>query len=297
MSRLPRAFTIAQAREEGVDARRLRSDRTWSRPYRGMRADADASWFDVISARVRAVGPDAVVFGPSALSVWGVERPGLAAPDPDLHVAVPRPGRAPRGAGIVGYSIGLEPIHVTNWRGVPVTTRPRTWIDLARWLAVPQLVAVADQFCRLDENWCTLSELSTALRAAPRVRGAARLREALELVVPGAESYPESLLRVMLEQAGLPRAAVNASIRGSGGFVARVDLLFEDYGVIVEYEGAHHAEDKRQWRRDLTRIGELQRLGYIVERAHAGDLRDPSGLIERVRIHLLRRGWKPAASR
>lgn len=124
------------------------------------------------------------------------------------------------------------------------------------------------------------------------MRGAARLRAAWPLVVPGAESYPESEIRVSVESAGLPRPLVNAEIRDGRELVARVDLLFAPWGVVVEYEGAHHADDRRQWRRDLTRIGELQRLGYIVERAHADDLRDPTRLITRIRTHLERRGWR-----
>jgi hypothetical protein len=195
--------------------------------------------------------------------------------------------------GITGYSVGLAEDCVTTCGGVPVTTPARTWVDLARWLAVPDLVAIADKLCRPDEFALPLEDLATAIAASPRVRGAARLREAIDLVVPGAESYPESIVRVGFEQAGLPRPSVNVPIFDGRTFIARVDLLFEQFGVVVEYEGAHHAEDPHQWRRDLTRIGELQRLGYIVERAHAGDLADPSKLIARIRTHLIRRGWRP----
>lgn len=297
MARLPDAFTVRDARAWGVDDRRLRSRREWQHPYRGIRAAPDARWIDTVGVRVRAAGTAAFLFGPSALRAWGLELPGRrgaddgAGADADVHIAVPRPGRAPRGQGILGYSVGIDDVCVTRLRGIRITTRARTWVDLARWIGMRDLVAVGDRLCLPEEDLCSQSELETALALSPRVRGAASLRSALALVVPGAESYPESQIRVSCELAGLPRPLVNEIIRDGREQVARVDLLFERWGVIVEYEGAHHALDQRQWRRDLTRIGELQRLGYIVERAHADDLRDPTRLVSCIRTHLLRRGW------
>ncbi|MBN9175919.1 MAG: hypothetical protein J0I43_00910 [Microbacterium sp.] len=293
MSQMPRVFSVAHARSLGVGEGRLRSRREWDRPFRGLRATAEAQWSDTAASRARAVGSDAVLCGPSALRAWGHALPAPVEDDGMLHIAVPRPGRAPRGRGIVGYSLGLDPVCVTVWRGIPLTTRARTWVDLARKLTLAQLVAVGDRLCLPEADECTLRELEVALACSPRTRGVAVAREALALIVPGAESYPESELRVAFEQAGLPRPEVNAEIRDGRHFSARVDMLFARWGVVVEYEGAHHAENLRQWRRDLTRIGELQRLGYVVERAHAGDLRDPAALIARVRVHLERRGWRP----
>lgn len=293
MDRLPAVFSVELARERGVDARRLRSRAEWERPFRGLRARSGARWIDVAGARVRAASPDAVLFGPSALRLWGLDLPGPRPADPTLHVAVPRPARAPRGEGVQGYSVGLDALCIAERWGIPATTRGRTWVDLARWLTLPELVAVGDQLCRPEAGVCSLSELAAAAAASPRVRGAAKVRTALGLVVPGAESYPESQLRVAIELSGLPRPAVNVPIFDGRELVARVDLLFARWRVVVEYEGAHHATDRRQWRRDLTRIGELQRLGYVVERAHADDLRDPTALIARIRTHLRRRGWTP----
>ncbi len=292
MSELPRAFTVAHARAQGTAASALRSRAQWARPFRGLRAAVDATWVDVTRARVEAAGEGVFVFGPSALRLWGLDLPAPYADDGLLHLAVPRPGRAPRGEGVVGVSVGIDPVLCT-WRlGIRVTTPARTWVDLARMLSVPALVAVADRLCLPELDACTIRELQVALGLSRRVRGAAHLRAAWPLVVPGAESYPESQIRVSLETAGLPRPLVNAEIRDGRDLVARVDLLFAPWGVVVEYEGAHHADDRRQWRRDLTRIGELQRLGYIVERAHADDLRDPARLVARVRTHLERRGWR-----
>lgn len=159
MSELPPAFTVAHARAQGTGPSALRSRVPWSRPFRGLRASVDATWVDVVRARVAAAGEGVVVFGPSALRLWGLDLPAPHADDGLLHLAVPRPGRAPRGEGIAGVSVGLDPVLCT-WRGgVPVTTRARTWVDLARQLNVSQLVAVADRLCLPELDECTTREL------------------------------------------------------------------------------------------------------------------------------------------
>lgn len=90
MSELPPAFTVAHARAQGTGPSALRSRVPWSRPFRGLRASVDATWVDVVRARVAAAGEGVVVFGPSALRLWGLELPAPHADDGLLHLAVPR---------------------------------------------------------------------------------------------------------------------------------------------------------------------------------------------------------------
>jgi very-short-patch-repair endonuclease len=85
---------------------------------------------------------------------------------------------------------------------------------------------------------------------------------------------------------------INVDIRTSSGrFVARVDMLFDDFGEILEYQGAHHRSDVRQWRRDRIRESELESMGYHVMEVVSDDLRDPARLIRRIEANLRRRGW------
>jgi very-short-patch-repair endonuclease len=97
----------------------------------------------------------------------------------------------------------------------------------------------------------------------------------------------------MLALAGLPHPLVNAIVRDrQGAFVGRVDLLFAEYGVIVEYDGAQHGDDAGQWRTDITRINDLQALGYLVIRVHKDDMHHPEALVRRIRRALLQRGLR-----
>lgn len=285
------AFSIAEAVQRGISVDRVKR-RDLAAPFHGVRATVHATRRDELSALLRSKGDGVVAFGPTAAALHAMAVPRTSRIDAGTaYLATRRPARAPRGRGVTGASLTIGDLDVTSVDGVGVTTRARTWVDLARFLDVARLVACADALCSPTTDVCSTSELAAALERAGSVRGVEIAREALQRIDPGAESIAESLLRVALIDAGLPVPVVNPTIRDRGRFVARVDLLFERYGVIVEYEGLQHATDPRQWRRDLTRIGELQRLGYIVERAHADDLRDPRALIDRLRTHLRRRGW------
>jgi len=113
-------------------------------------------------------------------------------------------------------------------------------------------------------------------------RGTRQAREAVRLVDGRAESPPESRVRVLLAQAGLP-AVPQFTVRDrDGAFVARVDLAYPALRVAVEYDGVWHA-DAAQFRRDRRRLNRLVDAGWVVLHVTAADLRDPTALVDRVR--------------
>ena len=179
-----------------------------------------------------------------------------------------------------------------NWRGVRITAPARTWCDLAVVLSLPELVVAGDWLLR--RGLATTASLESAARERPDRRGIARIRVALPMLDPRSESPKESELRAIIVLAGLPRPSANVEIRWPDGrFLARVDLLFEEYGEILEYHGDHHRTDRRQWRRDRTREADLESIGYHVMEVTDDDLVDPPTLVERIRRNLRRRGWTP----
>lgn len=168
----------------------------------------------------------------------------------------------------------------------------RAWCDLTRWCSVPELVGVADHLVRTE--LAPPADLAAMVRRLPDRRGTAKLRAALQLVDSASESPKESELRAMLVLAGLPQVRANVPIVDRGRTIARVDLLFDAYGEVLEYQGDHHRTDLGQWRRDRTRESELESLGYHVTEVTAADLRDSRSaraLMARVAANLTRRGW------
>lgn len=96
-------------------------------------------------------------------------------------------------------------------------------------------------------------------------------------------------MRLQLHAAGLPRPELNYVVStADGAFVARVDLAFPEYKVLVEYEGEHHLRDPLQWSKDIHRFNLLQSLGWICIRVEKSSAASAQAQVERA---LVSRGW------
>jgi hypothetical protein len=115
---------------------------------------------------------------------------------------------------------------------------------------------------------------------------ATRVRRAVPLVDPRAESPAESWVRVALVMAGLtpiPQYEVRVD-----GIESRFDFAWPEAKVALEYEGAYHFEEA-QIVRDDERIDRLRAAGWMVIRISAADLRHLDAVIERIRAALASR--------
>lgn len=325
-----RPFSLREARTLGVEPGRL-SRRELVAPFRGARVPAEMA--DDFVARCTALCarlPDAVLSHATAARLLGLPEVGGAhasgahppsedaspavggrpstpdtpaavggcpsTPDalPELHVTVAPPARAPRIAGVRAHARRISAREVRFSRGLPVTSAARTWSDLAATASVRQLVMLGDAVIGGHAPLASRDDLCAALPAAG-ARGARRAKRAIELVNERSESPQESLLRVILADAGLPEPDVNIELRAPDGRVlARPDLRFRRERVILEYEGDHHRTDPRQWRRDLTRTTTLQQHGELVLRIGAEHLRAEKRLVGLVFRTLTSRGWDPS---
>jgi Protein of unknown function (DUF559) len=77
----------------------------------------------------------------------------------------------------------------------------------------------------------------------------------------------ESRLRLIWVRGGLPPPLVNVPVydRHTGYLLGRPDLLDEEAGVVVEYDGAYHRSPD-QHRADNSREHRLEQAGLIVIR-------------------------------
>lgn len=88
----------------------------------------------------------------------------------------------------------------------------------------------------------TLAEVAELLRRHPRLRGAALARQACGWASDRSASRPETRLRVRAQRLGLRDLKVNWPVFGPAGeLVAIVDLLDEESGLVLEYDGGGHA--------------------------------------------------------
>ena len=182
--------------------------------------------------------------------------------------------------------------------GMRVTTGARTAFDLARLLPTAAAVIGLDRLLHIGA--VQLEDVDRLVHERRRWTGRARARLITSLADGGAESPQETLLRLLWCSAGLPRPRANRRVLdGAGRFVARVDLIDPDVGVVGEYDGAVHAGAGSR-SADAARQEALEALGLVVIRATAVDVdQDGRGVAwqQRLRAAYARARRRPAALR
>jgi hypothetical protein len=237
---------------------------------------------------VVAVGPDDGVLGGWAAAYlqgvayldggWG--HPGVGRTGEPVLVVVP-PGKVVNRPGIVTLRAVLDPDDVVEPQGIRCTSPTRTAYDLLR-LADDLTEAVVSGDCLLHSGTTTLAAISAYEVGHPRRRGVRQLRAALALLNAGAASPPETRLRLLCREAGLPSLLVNAPVFDlDGNFLGIVDLLEPFAGLGLEYDGAHHRE-LGQHTADNRREEALEANGLAVVRVTSLDLSDERATIARI---------------
>lgn len=194
--------------------------------------------------------------------------------------------RSPR--GIVVRHERVADDEVTCVAGIPVTTPVRTAFDLGRFL--PRRKAIE----RLDAlmHACPFP-IQDVLMLAERYRGArgvAKLKAVLPLVDGGAASPPETRLRLLYLDAGLPCPTTQIAIADQWGRVVRtVDMGWEDFQVASEYDGGQHQTDRAQYVKDLKVLPKLAHLGWDIMRVIKEDREHD--VVQRAFRALQARGW------
>lgn len=126
----------------------------------------------------------------------------------------------------------------------------------------------------------------------PGVRGVRAARAALKLIRVGADSQPETRMRLSIVRAGLPEPVLNHVVLGAyGNPVLWPDAAHPEQRIAVQYEGAHHnASD--QYLRDIRRADTTTACGWIEVRVSKFDLAGESpAVVTKVRAALASRGW------
>jgi len=298
-----RAFRVGDAREAGVSRSRLRSG-DLDRPFWGIRTpaqpppDAPGSQMTgntrleaLCTALLVRMPPDAFFTHGTAALLLRLPVPSRLARVRPVHVGVPAPASAMDARDIVGHSVRIGPDDLVDRGPMRLTGPARTWLDLAALLSLAELVAVGDFLLYCESPILTRGELADALARYPGRNGLRRARAALPLLRTRSESPRESVLRVIIVLAGLPEPECNYNVFDEQGrFLARGDLAYPEYKLLLEYQGDHHRTDRAQWRSDIRRVGRLEDHGWQVLQFTDDDLQDPAALVARIALRLRARG-------
>jgi hypothetical protein len=275
-------FTREEALANGLTLGRLRR-RDLDRHVRGVRAAAGSASDFATRCQMfqRRLGPRIHFSHATAALLVGAPIPVTAISDV-LHVTVAAPARAPHARGIVGHSRQIFPTDVVTTAGVRHSSPARMWCELGG-LTIPDLVALGDALIQQPRPMASIADLSERLEMGDRITRSRRLRTALGLLDPRAESPQESRLRCLLALGGLPPADINHTLVASeSGHDIRPDFTFARQRVILEYQGDYH-RSRAQWRADMTRRSRLETDGWRVMELNADDLKNPRELCARIR--------------
>ncbi len=237
----------------------------------------------------------------SAARIWGHPLSARRSGDWRIHIARRRGHSFPRRANVVGHALTLLPDEVTEYDGVRLTTPARTWLDLAAVLTVEETVAAGDflvcchgpEFPVPREAVCTMEELQDIVGRHPGMRGIRTARAALELIRVGADSPPETRMRLALMNAGLPEPELNHVLWGvHGNPVLWPDAAYPEWRIAIQYDGSPHA-DGRQHRRDIQRQETTAAYGWLEVRVSQDELDgERPAVVRKVRRALESRGWQ-----
>ncbi|MET0863519.1 MAG: hypothetical protein ABWZ98_04235 [Nakamurella sp.] len=254
---------------------------------------------DQCGALLLTTPPHAFFSHLTAAQLWPLPLPTLDPAEP-LHVSVRPPEREPRRLGVTGHLVTDASARIVLRYGLPVVDPATLFCQLGTMLPLEDLVAIGDALVLRpvvehpwgERPWVPLRQLAERV-AIFRGRGKQVAQQAVRLIRPGAESRPETLLRLAIVAAGLPEPEVNVEIFDARGrFIGRADLVYRHWRVIVEYDGDHHRTSTKQFDKDVLRLEAFDRAGWdvtrIVGRSFFGDR---AACILRVRDALTSAGW------
>jgi hypothetical protein len=246
--------------------------------------DARRTALGVAAARL-TTGADLVAVGATAALVHGLPvlgRPGR------LRLAERKQFRARHhGTGRLVLEAEVEEVH-----GVPVTSLPRTAVDVAR-TGFAAGVVTADAVLRRGVE---RGELELVVDISRRWPGRLTALDVVAFADPLAETALESLGRARFHEAGLPPPEPQVWIADAGGRFARVDHCWRDRWTIAEADGALKYDEPGALFLEKQREDRLRELGFEVVRYTWDEvLRRPAVVVARIERAFQRAALRRAA--
>lgn len=198
-------------------------------------------------ARVRAIMSrqgSVVASHASAAVIHGLVIHGAV---PELvHLTVAPPARVRKRSGYHVHVVPLTAEDVIEVDGVRVTSLARTAADLARTAEFAWAVAAADQALRRGVR---VADLVAVADAAPGMKGNAALRAVGAFADGRSGSVAESISRVTIQRAGLPKPVLQFEVAGPEGWAGCSDFGWPDQGMVGEMDGEAKYRDRLEAKR------------------------------------------------
>lgn len=291
-------FSIQEARAAGMTEYQLRDPRLRS-PTPGIRIwDGSARpWIESVQA-VSSLPGDHYLSHTTAARLWGIWLPPRWDQDWPLHVTGRKGASgARRRPGVLGHRAALDDRDVVEMGAFRLTSPERTWLDLATLIGDHDaLVAAGDAILQRRDGpprppgalgtnpLSSFAEIDAVLARRRRTKGINAARAAREFLRAGVDSAPETKIRMIIIEAGLPEPAVNEVVWLSPTVKRRPDLHYAQWRIAIQYDGRGH-EVAGQLNSDIHRDDDFSVHGWVTVRA-ASDIYTQEGqsrFLERLR--------------
>jgi very-short-patch-repair endonuclease len=271
---------------------RLRTKR-WQQPHRAVYVTTTGEltreqlrWIALLAAGSRG----ALLAGRSALEVLGLT--GFTTDVVHLLLADGKRFRHPPAGVVIHRTTHLPPVDTYPDHRPPRTAEARSVVDAAQWAASNReartVIAMAFQ-----QGKVLLAEIMDVLTRMPNARRSALIARTAADAAGGAHALAELDFLALSRLAGFPTPKLQAVRRDAAGRRRYLDVVYEQYGVHVEIDGAQHIDVRQAWA-DMKRQNEVYIAGDRVLRFPAWLIREhPDEVIAQVRAALIAAGWRP----
>jgi len=288
----PTRHLAAQAGRGGADWRRV-----WRGWYVPAHVDPTVPEQRVMEAAV-LLPPGGAVTGWGALRLHGATFfDGRTTSGAELPVELVTPHSRADLPGVTWRQDDLGPHDVMVRQGVSVTRPERAVLDAMR-RAPDDRTAVRHLDMACAAELVSIARVAGYAADRPGWVGMPRVAVGVELADERTRSPAECDLRLVWRlDAGLPPPHVNVPVFSRDSrLLGIVDLLDEEAGLVVEFDGADHAGARRR-SDDAAREGGLRGHRLEVERVTGYDLHHRDDLAGRLHAARRRARWLPAGER
>lgn len=273
----------------------------WQKPGRGVIVAQSGPLTErqILQATLLRAGPRAALAGLTAARLdgfTGFDDKKLFADRP-MYLLVPygyRQRTPPlRLTVVTHYSQFLADADVHPARQPRRTRIARSLIDSAAWMPADR-GAMAVLAAGVQQRLVRVDDLRSVVDRIETLRRRKLIIEALDDIAGGAQALSElDFTRLVVHAFALPEPSRQSARRDSRGRRRWTDVLWDEYKVMVEVDGAQHTEDPLQRWDDMERDIDLSLDGYLTLRFPAWLVRkNPEYVASRILEALRKAGYQ-----
>lgn len=272
----------------------------WQRPCKGVVVTQSGPLTDRQALRVALLraGPNAALAGLTAARLDGFTGFGDKLPmvDSPIHVLIvsgnPRRTAPLRLNVVTHYSRSLTSADVHPTRQPRQTRIARSLVDAAAWMPTDR-GAAAILAAGVQQRLVRVDDLRRVVDRIETLRRRGLMTGLLGDIAGGAQALSElDFTRQVVRRHRLPEPSRQVARRDERGRRRWIDVMWDEWKIIVEIDGAQHADPLQRWE-DMERDNGLEIGGYHTLRFPAWLVRnDPEHVAREILSALRRNGYR-----